>query len=68
MRYVRMIGQTKPGKWIGKKNMSRIFQPYQLVGALKAFLSGAGNDTLTVFDLEKHVPIVYFSMAAGWTR
>ena len=51
-----------------KKNMSRIFQPYQLVGALKAFLSGAGNDTLTVFDLGKHVPIAYFSMAAGWMR
>jgi DNA-binding beta-propeller fold protein YncE len=31
----------------------------------RAFLSCEGNDTLTVFDLEKHVPIAYLPMAAG---
>jgi DNA-binding beta-propeller fold protein YncE len=31
----------------------------------RAFLSCEGNDLMTVFDLDKHVPIAYLPMAAG---
>jgi len=31
----------------------------------RAFLSCEGNDTMTVFDLEKHEPIAYLPMASG---
>ena len=54
-----VVARHPVGKCIGNHGMALD------VAHRRAFLSCEGNDTLTVFDLEKHVPIAYLPMAAG---
>ena len=54
-----VVARYPVGKCIGNHGMALD------VAHRRAFLSCEGNDTLTVFDLEKHVSIAYLPMAAG---
>ncbi len=54
-----VVARYPVGKCVGNHGMALD------VAHRRAFLSCEGNDTLTVFDLEKHIPIAYLPMAAG---
>jgi DNA-binding beta-propeller fold protein YncE len=54
-----VVARYPVGKCVGNRGMALD------VEHRRAFLSCEGNDMLTVFDLEKHVPIAYLPMAAG---
>jgi len=54
-----VVARYPVGKCVGNHGMALD------VAHHRAFLSCEGNDILTVFDLDKHVPIAYLPMARG---